>query len=77
MAYLSVYLSTMCVSGVCGGQKKARASESLEVELHMVVSHCMSAGNQTCVLYKSNHGAIAPTLAPAITPAIAPALDKL
>ena len=31
------------VPGVCGGQK--RASDTLELELEVVVSHCVGAGN--------------------------------
>jgi hypothetical protein len=38
-------MHTMCVLGAQGGQK--RASESLELELGTVVSHCVGAGNRT------------------------------
>ena len=35
-----------------GGQK--RVSDPLKLELQVVVSHLVGAGNQTQVLYKSN-----------------------
>ena len=43
-----ICLCTSCVFGACGGQK--RALDALELELQMVVSHHMGAGNQTQVL---------------------------
>lgn len=44
LAFMSIL--HVCASS-CGGQK---ALGSLEEELQAVVSHCMSAGNRTCVL---------------------------
>lgn len=47
MNVLSPYISLypVCVSGAHTGQK--RASDPLEPELEMVVSHCMGSGSQT------------------------------
>ena len=45
-------ISTMCVHGVCGEQKKAL--DLLELELQMVKSYHMNAVNQTQGLCKSN-----------------------
>jgi hypothetical protein len=49
-----MYICTFCtaeVPGACGGK---RASGPLELELQIVVSHHVSAENQTRVLQKSS-----------------------
>lgn len=61
-----VYMCTGCKPGDHGNQKKA--SDPLELELDVVVSCCVGAGNQVQVFRKSNsalhHWAISPALAP-------------
>lgn len=41
-----------CMSNACRSQK--RASDHLDLEFQMVMSHCVGAGNQTQVLGKSS-----------------------
>jgi hypothetical protein len=60
---LHVFMCTVRMPGACKGQKSLW--DHLEVKLLIVVSHCVSSGNQTLVFYKSNrcsqswnHGAI-------------------
>lgn len=48
-AYVHVYL---CVPGILRGQK--RASDSLELELRMVIIHHVGAGNERGALCKGN-----------------------
>lgn len=54
---VSVCLGCMyiCVSCVClVSEDQRRASDPLDLELHVVVSHYVGAGNQTQVLCKSS-----------------------
>lgn len=48
----NIYLCTMCMPFVYGGQKKAL--DILELEFQLVVSHYMSAGNEIWDLRKSS-----------------------
>lgn len=48
--YLNMYLCSMCRLGVYKGQM---ISDTLELWLYEVVSHCVDVGNQTPVLWKS------------------------
>ena len=52
MFCLSEYMCTPCILAAGGGQK--RASDLLELELQMVVSHHFNPGNETPVLWKSS-----------------------
>lgn len=45
-------LMTMCVCHACGGQK--RASDGLELELQLVVTNHVDAGNRSQVLWKNS-----------------------
>ena len=49
-----VRVCTPFVTGTCGGHK--RVGDPLEMELQVVVSHHMSAGNGIGVLWKSSKG---------------------
>lgn len=52
--YLCIYLCTTCMPTACtttGGQQ--RVLDPLELELQMVVSHCVGTGNQAQVLCKN------------------------
>ena len=51
MFFLCVYMCTKCLSGACGGQKKA--SDLLELELQVVVSNHMGTETRTQVPYDS------------------------
>jgi hypothetical protein len=53
MNVLPVCLRTMCVTSACRGQK---VLEHLELELQILVSHHVGAGNQTWVLCQSSKG---------------------
>lgn len=43
---------TVCVPGARGGQRRASASAYVELELLMVLGHCVRAGNPILVLQK-------------------------
>lgn len=49
---LNIYLFSTCVPGPCGGQK--RASDPLEQESQVAMSHYVDAGDPIQVLCKSN-----------------------
>lgn len=49
---LTIYLCTKCVLSACGGQKME--SDTLELELCMVVSCYVSVGNRNQVLWESS-----------------------
>lgn len=51
-SFACLYASKPCASSVCGGQN--RDSESLELELHMVVTLHVGAGSSTSVLWRSS-----------------------
>ena len=48
--FLPTCMYAMCVPGACRGQKKAL--DLLELELRMVVSHHVGAGNEILVFCK-------------------------
>lgn len=52
MFCLHVDMCTMCVPGACGGQRKVL--DPPELELQVVVSHDIGAGDSTQILHKIN-----------------------
>lgn len=60
---LDVYLCTLCLSGA---QDIQREMDFLGLEIHLVMSFHMGAGNPTCILWKSSQFSKLPTQPPAL-----------
>lgn len=53
MIFLHIYVSTLYVPGAQGSKKKA--TDSVKLELWMVVNPCVGAGDRSLVLCKSKY----------------------